>query len=330
MRLLPAATPLHPALEAAILAPPSALDKPGALYVFDIPADRPNRRTRRALARAQIRMAKIRCSKHPWKRRAQWVSKYRGQRQDWWAYCNVLYAAKISTDPPPLQTPGGMDVTFGMPLLWRLSYRKFGFRACGGRAEIARVVVFLSPVFGLASGRVFVFLYDELGRLQYININNFDIALFERFRQIEQTNLIYCANVHTKKIQTKTSKTRGCSVATEQPETCLKGNTKAPAHSLSATTHATTAPKWKEEKREKECTGRRRCIGPLVLAPRAQVAGKAEPEYTQSRLTKSRGGRRQRAHPISAVSRERSVLTNRTSQMALRWGERGKGTERQG
>ncbi|KAJ6608344.1 hypothetical protein B0H10DRAFT_1955499 [Mycena sp. CBHHK59/15] len=139
--IYPDPTSVKAKVAAAILAPPSALDKPGTLYVFDIPADQPNCCMRRALAWAQIRMAKIGRSKHPWKHWAQWLWKCWGQRQDWWAYWNVLYAAKFAkydlakvpgnylplprgADPPPLQTPGGMDVTFGMPLLWHPSYRK--------------------------------------------------------------------------------------------------------------------------------------------------------------------------------------------------------------
>ncbi|KAJ7700794.1 hypothetical protein B0H17DRAFT_1195638 [Mycena rosella] len=148
-RQLPAVTPLHPALEAAILAPPSALDKPGALYVFDIPAKQPNRRTRRALARAQIRMAKIGRSKYPWKRRAQWLWKCRGQRQDWWAYWNVPYAAKFEAL---------IHLHFKLLGAWMLPSEchfcgvchteKFGFCACGGRAGIARVVVFYLRCLG--------------------------------------------------------------------------------------------------------------------------------------------------------------------------------------
>ncbi|KAJ6609801.1 hypothetical protein B0H10DRAFT_2225600 [Mycena sp. CBHHK59/15] len=127
----------------AILAPPSALDKPGALYIFEIPADQPNRRTRHALAWAQIRMAKIGHSKHPWKRWAQWLCKCWGQQQDWWAYWNVLYAAKFEAL---------IHLHFKLRGAWMLPSEchfcgvrhteKFGFRACGGRAGIACVIVF--------------------------------------------------------------------------------------------------------------------------------------------------------------------------------------------
>ncbi|KAJ6553635.1 hypothetical protein B0H10DRAFT_2241976 [Mycena sp. CBHHK59/15] len=97
-RPLPAVTPLHPTLTAAILAPLSALDKPGTLYVFDILADQPTRHTCHTLTQVQIRMAKIGHSKHPWKRRAQWLWKCWGQRQDWWAYWNV-WASDDSCPP---------------------------------------------------------------------------------------------------------------------------------------------------------------------------------------------------------------------------------------
>ncbi|KAJ6617612.1 hypothetical protein B0H10DRAFT_2218347 [Mycena sp. CBHHK59/15] len=133
----------------AILAPPSALDKPGALYIFEIPADQPNRRTCHALARAQIRMAKIGHSKHPWKRWAQWLCKCWGQQQDWWAYWNVLYAAKFEAL---------IHLHFKLLGAWMLPSEchfcgvrhteNFGFRACGGRAGIARVVVFYLRCLG--------------------------------------------------------------------------------------------------------------------------------------------------------------------------------------
>ncbi|KAJ6611739.1 hypothetical protein B0H10DRAFT_1952861 [Mycena sp. CBHHK59/15] len=142
-RQLPAVTPLHPTLAAAILAPPSALDKPGALYIFDILADQPNRRTCHTLAQAQIWMAKIGHSKHPWKHWAQWLWKCRGQQQDWWAYWNVPYAAKFEAL---------IHLHFKLLGAWMLPSechfcgirhtKKFGFRACGGRAGIVRVVVF--------------------------------------------------------------------------------------------------------------------------------------------------------------------------------------------
>ncbi|KAJ6622523.1 hypothetical protein B0H10DRAFT_1944449 [Mycena sp. CBHHK59/15] len=142
-RQLPAVTQLHPTLAAAILAPPSALDKPSALYIFDILADQPNHRTCHTLAQAQIWMAKIGHSKHPWKHWAQWLWKCRGQRQDWWAYWNVPYAAKFEAL---------IHLHFKLLGAWMLPSEchfcgirhteKFGFRACGGRAGIARVIVF--------------------------------------------------------------------------------------------------------------------------------------------------------------------------------------------
>ncbi|KAJ7708319.1 hypothetical protein B0H17DRAFT_1125076 [Mycena rosella] len=169
---LPAVTPLHPTLEAAILAPPLALDKPGALYVFDIPADQPNHRTRRALARAQIRMAKIRRSKHPWKRRAQWVWKCRGQQQDWWAYCNVPYAVKFEA-------------------LIHLHFKLLGAWMLPSECHFCGVQHTENLAFTLV-GVGLELLHNILSK-----------ALFEKFGQIEQTNLIYCVNVHTKKIQNK-------------------------------------------------------------------------------------------------------------------------------
>ncbi|KAJ7662410.1 hypothetical protein B0H17DRAFT_1185061 [Mycena rosella] len=165
MRLLPAVTPLHPALEAAILAPPLALNKPGALYVFDIPADQPNRRTCCALAQAQIRMAKIGRSKHPWKRRAQWLWKCWGQQQDWWAYCNVLYAAKFEAL---------IHLHFKLLGSWMLPSEchfcgvrhteKFGFCACGGRAGIARVVVFYLQQLGWPVDKLCLKDLDKLNK----------------------------------------------------------------------------------------------------------------------------------------------------------------------
>ncbi|KAJ7096453.1 hypothetical protein C8R44DRAFT_889762 [Mycena epipterygia] len=148
-RRLPAVTPLHPALEAAIVAPPSALDKPGALYVFDIPADQLNHRMRRTLAWAQIRMVKIGRSKHPWKRRGQWLRKCRGQRQEWWVYWNVPYAAKFEAL---------IHLHFKLMGAWMLPSEchfcgihhteTFSSRACGGRDGIARVVVFYLRCLG--------------------------------------------------------------------------------------------------------------------------------------------------------------------------------------
>ncbi|KAJ7697270.1 hypothetical protein B0H17DRAFT_1130575 [Mycena rosella] len=150
---LPAVTPLHPVLEAAILAPPSALDKLGALYVFDIPVDQPNRRMRCALAQAQIKRdcsplgadtdGKNRVLEASLEAPGPVVMEVSGQRQDWWAYCNIPYAAKFEAL---------IHLHFKLLGAWVLPSEchfcgvchteKFGFHACGGRAEIACVVVF--------------------------------------------------------------------------------------------------------------------------------------------------------------------------------------------
>ncbi|KAJ7674143.1 hypothetical protein B0H17DRAFT_1140792 [Mycena rosella] len=163
-------TPLHPALETVILAPPSALDKPGALYVFDI------RRINRIVARA----APSHGRRYRWRKSgAPSILGTPGPVVMEVSGPATGFVGLLGTDPPPLQTPGGMDVTFGMPLLWRPSYRKIWLSPLWGSGWNCAHRCVLSPVFGLAGGR---------------------------------------------EIQTKTSKTRGCSVATEQPETCLKGS----------------------------------------------------------------------------------------------------------
>ncbi|KAJ6560134.1 hypothetical protein B0H19DRAFT_1069824 [Mycena capillaripes] len=135
----PTSATTPPTLEAAILAPPSPSDKPGALYAFDIPTLEPNRRARRTIARH----TKIGWSKHPLKRQRQWLRQCRGQVQEWWAYWTVLAAAKFEAL---------IHLHFKLMGAWILPSEcefcgvnhceLFDFLACGGREGIARVVEF--------------------------------------------------------------------------------------------------------------------------------------------------------------------------------------------
>ncbi|KAJ7690426.1 hypothetical protein B0H17DRAFT_1201759 [Mycena rosella] len=142
---LPAVTPLHPVLEAAILAPPSALDKLGAftfltsrwinrIVACAVPSHR--RRSRDTDGKNRVLEASLEAP-------GPVVMEVSGQRQDWWAYCNIPYAAKFEAL---------IHLHFKLLGAWVLPSEchfcgvchteKFGFHACGGRAEIACVVVF--------------------------------------------------------------------------------------------------------------------------------------------------------------------------------------------
>ncbi|KAJ6449158.1 hypothetical protein C8R47DRAFT_1230752 [Mycena vitilis] len=132
---------LHPALEAAIRAPASGFDKPGKLYMFEIPAHQPNRRARRAQARADKRKVKIGRSNRPPRRRGEWARKCKGQIQEWYCYWEVPEAAKFEAlihlhfklegawIPPS-------ECDFCTSNHWEI----FDFASCGGRSGITEVV----------------------------------------------------------------------------------------------------------------------------------------------------------------------------------------------
>ncbi|KAJ7710727.1 hypothetical protein B0H17DRAFT_1190424 [Mycena rosella] len=115
-RQLPAVTPLHPVLEAAILAPPSALDKPGALYVFDILAKQPNCRS---------------------------AAPSHGRRYGW---------RQLGTPKALIHLHFKLLGAWMLPSECHFCgvrhTEKFGLHACGGRAGIAHVVVFYLRCLG--------------------------------------------------------------------------------------------------------------------------------------------------------------------------------------
>ncbi|KAJ7088807.1 hypothetical protein B0H15DRAFT_949438 [Mycena belliarum] len=79
---------MDPLLRAALRAPPSPSDKAGTFYMYEIRRRQPNRPVRRA-------QAKLGRAKDPSKRKLQWFRKCRGQRQRWWCYWRVPFAAKF-------------------------------------------------------------------------------------------------------------------------------------------------------------------------------------------------------------------------------------------
>ncbi|KAJ7088808.1 hypothetical protein B0H15DRAFT_949439 [Mycena belliarum] len=125
---------MHPLLRAALRAPPSPSDKAGTFYMYEIRRRQPNRPVRRA-------QAKLGRAKDPSKRKLQWFRKCRGQRQRWWCYWRVPFAAKFERL---------IHVHFKLRGAWlgrqpcdfcpTKHQEKYDLEACGGRAGVRAAV----------------------------------------------------------------------------------------------------------------------------------------------------------------------------------------------
>ncbi|KAJ6535579.1 hypothetical protein B0H19DRAFT_1271320 [Mycena capillaripes] len=115
-----------PLPSAVINKPPSASDKPGAFYDFELP---------------QEGATKLGRSNAPRRRQKEWARKCRGQQQVWRGYWIVPYAAKFEAlihahfkragawiSPTPCQYCGVKHL------------EKYSKRVCGGWTEIVKVV----------------------------------------------------------------------------------------------------------------------------------------------------------------------------------------------
>ncbi|KAJ6455507.1 hypothetical protein C8R47DRAFT_1082731 [Mycena vitilis] len=135
--------PLHPALEAAIRAPASRSDKPGALYAFKIPAHQPNQRKRRAAARVYRSKAKIGRSNDPPRRKGEWARRCRGQLQEWHCYWQVPEAAKFEAlIHLHFKIKGAWIHSSECDFCERCHCEIFDLAICGGWPGITEVVVY--------------------------------------------------------------------------------------------------------------------------------------------------------------------------------------------
>ncbi|KAJ7065111.1 hypothetical protein B0H15DRAFT_973675 [Mycena belliarum] len=125
---------MHSLLRAALRAPPSPSDKAGTFYIYEICGRQPNRPIRRA-------QAKLGRAKDPSKRKLQWFRKCRGQRQRWWCYWRVPFAAKFERL---------IHLHFKLRGAWlgrqpcdfcpTKHQEKYDLEACGGRAGVRAAV----------------------------------------------------------------------------------------------------------------------------------------------------------------------------------------------
>ncbi|KAJ7441687.1 hypothetical protein FB451DRAFT_1190871 [Mycena latifolia] len=143
---------MHPLLQTVISAPPSASDKPGGLYIYEILDDEPELPASQQSA-GEVKYGR---AKNPPKRRFQWLRQCRGQRQRWWCYWQVPFATKFVMVLAFVERIVHTHFKLKDAWLGRTAcdfcpvqhQEKYDLDACGGRTAIIQEVESLIRVLG--------------------------------------------------------------------------------------------------------------------------------------------------------------------------------------
>ncbi|KAJ7075710.1 hypothetical protein B0H15DRAFT_865939 [Mycena belliarum] len=136
---------MDPRIQAVLSMAPSAFDKPGAIYVYEIPAKQPNSPNQRS-RRTELKYGR---AKEPTKRRAQWLRKCRGQDQRWLCYWNIPFAAKFEKlIHTHFKLKGAWLGRTACDFCKTEHQEKYDKGTCGGRAVVVQEVEFYLGLLG--------------------------------------------------------------------------------------------------------------------------------------------------------------------------------------